>query len=143
MTKSSLRPLDLNTFPKHLHHSKGFGNGKRGPSRCNGGQRSVTTHRRKQPNLQGHSMMMMMKQLQTVSLKMFLKLFTGWDMIFIATSRFSKCSNMASFQTLLPRGHNKKLILIRNFWVVRCRWDHGDLSFNRACSVEFCYPILK
>ena len=58
---------------------------------------------------------------QTVSLKMFLKLFTGWNMIFIATSGFSKCSNMASFQTLLPRGHNKKLILIRNFWVVRCR----------------------
>ena len=36
-----------------------------------------------------------------------------------------------------------------NFWVGMCRWDPGpitelvQLTYNRASSAEFCYPILE
>ena len=31
----------------------------------------------------------------------------------------------------------------RNFWVGMCRWDPEPLTYTRASSVEFCYPVLE
>ena len=37
-----------------------------------------------------------------------------------------------------PRGGH-----CRNFWVGMCRWGLEPLTFTRASSAEFCYPILE
>ena len=31
----------------------------------------------------------------------------------------------------------------RNFWLGMCRWTLEPVTYTRASSAEFCYPILE